>query len=124
MEKTTFNPMTAPLPEVLDWLAKRDGYKIGHLHGDGPKRWLRPRPDAGYDPIESCPITIDRLSGLLKKPWRWGIVQQRGDARTISSHGEWCATAVRDGAGGTIGCDRDTELEARARVVAAVLMMQ
>lgn len=100
------DPMTAPLGEVLDWLAERDGWEVrgGLCYGPGGQFCL------------SNPITLDRIAGMLPEPWEWSDINQRG--------GTWWASAWRSHSYKDEQGEAPTELEARARVVAAVLGRQ
>ena len=112
----TFDPMTAPLDEVMEWLAGKDGW---HKCDMG---WARrvPLPEwrgATVEEVVDHPITLDRLAGMLPEGWKWGPMWDAADG--------WYAKVCY-----TPECvwfeaeQRPTELEARARVVAAVLMRE
>lgn len=121
MENKTFDPMAAPLSEVLDWLAERDKWRRGECtYNDGSVHagWLRDDPDQ-FCPVH--PITLDRLAGMLddtvgvslyKFP-RVGVCDARWTAHAWSRGLFYISTPDRK-------CP--TAIESLARVVAAVLM--
>lgn len=107
----TFDPMTAPLNEVMEWLAGKDGW---HKCDMG---WARRVPlsewrGATMEEVVDRPITLDRLAGMLPEGWEWSFHQHRAAHYASALHP----------IGDTVKASGDTELEARARVVAAVLM--
>ena len=82
----TFDPMTAPLNEVMEWLAGKDGW---HKCDMG---WARrvPLPEwrgATMEEVVDHPITLDRLAGMLPPPWQWHFMMFGGD--------EWDVAAVK-----------------------------
>lgn len=147
MANKTFDPMKAPLSEVLDWLAERDGWRIDRsVQPPSIPLWTRTKWDATAgagvlttniqtnddgEVVTGNPITLDRLAGMLPETWCWEQIQG-------FSWGCWYAEAredrdFKDGSMDEIDReiaswprvwfeDAPTELEARARVVAAVLM--
>ena len=115
---TTIDPMTAPAQEVYDWLAERDGYTRQTCPINGKSGWFRTSKggyaEGAFDG-ESNPITIDRLSEMLPEGYFWDCVRQ-------VSPGDWFAEVAAKA--DNVAFDRyaPSEREARARVVAAVLM--
>lgn len=114
----TFNPMTAPLAEVIDWLAERLGYYRENFHGEVVWR------DKNGRPVGQPKITLDRVAGML--PERW-ILRDVYDTRlNLLMAGTPGIVAVlrRPDSEETLSAFGPTEFEARARVVAAALMRQ
>ncbi len=110
------DPMTAPLGEVLDWLAERDGWKFSCTG------WWRRTAGGNTEGADGThPITLDRLAGMLPE----GI----GFQVTRFLNGTWSAIAcngIDDGAWSieSPGDDDHDPIEPAARVVAAVLGRQ
>lgn len=114
----TFDPMTAPLGDVLDWLANADGWLRTGVNGH--LLWVK---DGHMHRVSRPEITLDRIAGMLPDGWAWKVVDLRGTLlRGIINDRVWAATAA--GTCDDISAQATTELEARARVVAAVLGME
>lgn len=122
---TTMDPMKAPLGEVLDWLAERDGWAkqdVGVFqYGDANTviyQWVH--REGGRQPYTgSNPITIDRIAGMLPEGWFWRCIEQRPRGWNACSDRVKFQREVEQ-----FVMEQPTELEARARVVAAVLMKE
>lgn len=134
MTTTTLNPLTAPIEQVYDWLAERDGWRITHRDGRLAcvpylTYWRRAR-DGSVTFQESHPITLDRMSEMLPKDrmgWRW-VVVQKGSARWIAGLLDISSPVSAAGSVAARSLINElvypTEREARARVLAAVLMKE
>lgn len=124
MENKTFDPMAAPLSEVLDWLAEKDGWRqpkpgdkdflfTGQVMGV----WVHPCRRSVY----THPITLDRLAWMLDDTVGVSLYKL---PRVGVCDARWTAHAWSRGLFNISTPDRKcpTAIESLARVVAAVLM--
>jgi hypothetical protein len=109
----TFDPLTATLGEVLD-LLERDGWTkwMAESVPDLQLGWSRNGENTTCDPI-----TIDRVAGMLPGGWKWISVEW-----TDKVWAGACNTGSHEYV--PVFAYAENELEARARVVAAVLMRE
>ena len=104
-----FDPLVAPLGEVLDWLRKQDGWHTEEVNG-----WMLWCKDGYCSRWDEPDMDIDRIAGMLPEVWKWEIDQYHDYWRAVLENAKEERSEVR----------ASTELEARARVVAAVLMRE
>ena len=112
---TTIDPMTAPAQEVYDWLAERDGFQTTIFAGQ--QYWKKRATGLISD---ANPITIDRLAEMLPKDRVWTRIEQITPNVWVAEASVYQHELVYFAGVEAVGCP--TEREARARVVAAVLM--
>lgn len=110
------DPTTAPLGEVLDWLAERDGWVAVRSGSNGAVRRCVWRRESAFQihTTDTHPITLDRLAGMLPRGYLFEVSGIPGSAVYCAAR-NFCASDKGE------EFNADTELEARARVVAAVL---